>query len=97
MNLFKKVFFLQNSKLQILYSLTTHLLSIERADWPKLHAVFKARDPNTWQVGFPVEVCALNSLSNNIFLDAVACIESRCLSCWSVNSFDFVLEKLHSQ
>ena len=24
--------------------LTTHLLSIERADWPKLHDVFKARD-----------------------------------------------------
>ena len=25
-------------------SLTTHLLSVERADWPKLHDTFKARD-----------------------------------------------------
>ena len=24
--------------------LTTHLLSIERADWPQLHDMFKARD-----------------------------------------------------
>ena len=25
-------------------ALTTHLLSMERADWPKLCAMFKARD-----------------------------------------------------
>ena len=52
--------------------LTTHLLSIERADWPKLHDMFKARDANVWQgefpVGFPVEISALNSLSFNIFM-----------------------------
>ena len=33
---------------------TTHLLSIERADWPKLHDMFKARDANVWQREFPV-------------------------------------------
>ena len=60
---------------------TTHLFSIERADWPKLHDMFKARDAIAWQrefpVGFPVEVSALNSLFINIFHDAVARIESR--------------------
>ena len=59
--------------------LTTHLLSIERADWPKLH-MFKAHDANVWQrefpVGFPVEVSALNSMLIN---DVVARIESRCV------------------
>ena len=35
-------------------SITTHLLSIERADWPKLHDMFKARDANVWQREFPV-------------------------------------------
>ena len=63
--------------------ITTHLLSIERADWPKLHDMFKARDANVWQrefpVGFPVEVSALNSLFINIFRDVVARIESRCV------------------
>ena len=60
-----------------------HLLSIERADWPKLHNMFKARDANVWQrefpVGFPVEVSALNSIFINIFHDVVARIESRCV------------------
>ena len=64
-------------------AITTRLLSIERANWPKLHEVFKTRDANTWQrefpVGFPVEVCALNSLSNNIFHYVVARIEIRCV------------------
>ena len=63
--------------------LTTHLLSIERADWPKLHDMFKARDAIVWQrefpVGFPVEVSALNSLVINIFHNVVARIESRCV------------------
>ena len=36
--------------------LTTHLLSIERADWPKLHDVFKARDAKAWQREFPVGI-----------------------------------------
>ena len=62
---------------------TTHLLSIERADWPKLHDMFKARDANLWQrgfpVGFPVEVSALNSLFINIFHDFVARIERGCV------------------
>ena len=60
-----------------------HLLSIERADWPKLHDMFKARDAKAWQhefsVGFSVRVCASNSLLINIFLDIVAHIESRCV------------------
>ena len=34
--------------------ITTPLLSIERADWPKLHDMLKARDSNTWQRQFPV-------------------------------------------
>ena len=58
--------------------LTTHLLSIKYADWPKQHDMFKARDANTshrkFLVGFPVEVCALNSLFINIFHDVVALI-----------------------
>ena len=34
--------------------LTTHLLSIERADWSKQLDVFKARDAKIWQREFPV-------------------------------------------
>ena len=30
--------------ISLLSGVTTHLLSIERADWPKLHDMFKARD-----------------------------------------------------
>ena len=62
-------------------SKTTHLLSIEGADWPRLHNMFKARGVDTWQhefpVGFPVEVSALNSLFNSIFHDIVARVESK--------------------
>ena len=58
-----------------------HLHSNERADWPKLHDMFKARDAKTWQrgfpVGFPVIVCASNLLLVTIFRDVVARIESR--------------------
>ena len=65
----------------MLYQLTMHLLSIERADWPKLHDMFEACDANVWQrefpVGFPVEVSDLNLLFINIFHDVVARIESR--------------------
>ena len=64
-------------------SLTTHLLSIDRADWQKLHDMFKARDANVWQrefpVGFPIEVSALNLFFVNIFHDVVTRIESRCV------------------
>ena len=60
-----------------------HLLYIERADWPKLHIMFKTRDANVWQreflVEFLVEVSALNSLFTNIFHDVIARIESRCV------------------
>ena len=61
--------------------LTTHLLSIERADWPKPHDMFKARDAKAWQREFPVgsPVCGSNLLLINIFLDIVARIESRCV------------------
>ena len=31
-----------------LQCVTTPLLSIERADWPKLHDVFKARGAEAW-------------------------------------------------
>ena len=59
--------------------MNTHLLSIEHADWSKLHDMFKARDANTLQrqfpVGFPFRVCALYLLFNNIFHDVVARIE----------------------
>ena len=60
-------------------TLTMHLLSIEHADWPKLHDMFKSRDANVWQREFPVEASALNSIFINIFHDVVARIESRCL------------------
>ena len=63
--------------------LTTPLLSIEHADWSKLHDMFKIRDAKTWQrkfpVGFPVRVCALNLLFINISHDFVVRIESRCM------------------
>ena len=62
---------------------TTHLLSIERANWPKVHDMFKACDAKTWQhelpVGFQVRVCALNLLFINIFNDVFVCIESSCV------------------
>ena len=45
--------------------------SIERADWPKLHDMFKTSDARTWQrkfpLGFLVKVCALNLLFIKIF------------------------------
>ena len=51
-------------------SFNQHLLSNERADWPKLHDIFKARDAKTWKrefpVWFPFKVCASNLLSINI-------------------------------
>ena len=60
-----------------------HLLSIERADCPKLYDMLKARDVKTlypyFPVRFPARVCALNLLSINVFLDIVARIESRCV------------------
>ena len=63
--------------------LSTHLLSIERADRLELHDMFIARDAKRWQLLFPVEfsvrVCALNLLSISIFHDVVARIESRCV------------------
>ena len=63
--------------------MATHLLSIELADWPKVHDMFKARDAKAWQrelpVEFPVRVCALKLLSINVLLDIVARIESRCV------------------
>ena len=67
----------------MLTHLTTHMLSIERADWSKLYDMFKARDANIWQrefpVGFLVELSALNSIFINIFHDVVARTESRCV------------------
>ena len=60
-----------------------HLISIERADWPKLYNLFKVCDTNVWQrefpVGFPLEVSALNSIFINIFHDVIARKESRCV------------------
>ena len=62
---------------------STHPLSIKRADWRKLHGMFKARDAKAWlrefPVEFPVRVCAFNVLLINMFLDIVARIESRCV------------------
>ena len=63
--------------------LTTHLLSIERHDWPKLHDMLKARDAKTGQrkfpAGFRVRFCALDLLFINFFRDVVVGIESRCV------------------
>ena len=62
--------------------ITTHLLSIERADWLKPNNKFKGRKAKTLQtkfpVGFPVGVCALNLLFICNFHDVV-CIERRCM------------------
>ena len=73
----------RNAPFWQMFQVTTHLLSIERADWPNLHDMFKARDANVWQrefpVGFPVEVSALNSLFIYIFHDVVTRIESKCV------------------
>ena len=59
------------------------MLSVERANSPKFHDMFKARDAKVWQrefpVGFPVEVSALNSTFIKIFHDVVARIESKCV------------------
>ena len=73
----------QSCSKQSFYHVTTHLLSIDRADWPKLHDMFKACDAIIWQrefpLGFRIVVSALNSLFINIFHDVVARTESRCL------------------
>ena len=62
---------------------TVHLLSMERADWPKLHDMFKAWDAKARQrefpVGFPVRVCDWNLFLITIFLNIVARIESLCM------------------
>ena len=65
-----------------MYKVINHAPAFYRARWlAKPHDMFKTRDANTRQrefpAGFPVEVYALNSLYINIFLDVVACIESR--------------------
>ena len=66
------------------WTVTTHLLSIGRADWLKLHYMFNACDAKSWQrelpVGFPVRNCALNVLFINIFSRCFARIESGCVT-----------------
>ena len=63
--------------------MTKYLLSIEHADWPKLHDMFKARDAKTWQrkipVGFPIRVCALKKFIHHQFQNIVARIERKCV------------------
>ena len=85
-----------------LYITTTHLLSIERADWPNLRDTFKARDANLWQhefpLVFPVEVSALNSISINIFMTLMLILKADAwlkqnMSYWPINSLDFALKK----
>ena len=74
-----------------------HLLSIEGADWPKLHDMFKACDAKAWQreflVGFPVSLC-LEFVIYQHFSRCCCSIESRCMikqnmSCWYVSLFHF--------
>ena len=47
------------------------MVSIERADWLKLHDMLNVRDAKSWRrlfpEGFPVRVCALNLLFIKIF------------------------------
>ena len=54
----------RNCNASFMLPLTMHLLSIERANRPKLHDMFNARDARVWQrafpVGFPVRVSASN-------------------------------------
>ena len=63
--------------------ITTHMVSIECVDGPKLHDMLKARDAKTRQrkfpVGFPVKVCALKLLFIIIFYDAGVRIARRCV------------------
>ena len=64
-----------------MWILTTHLLSIERADWPKLHDMLKACDAKAWQWEFPVwfpSLC-LEFVINQHLLVIVARIEGRCM------------------
>ena len=80
---FIQSYYLNNKDQWLVINITMHLLSIEHADWAKLHDMFIVCDAIAWQrefpVGFPVEVSALNSLFINIFHDVVARIESRCM------------------
>ena len=66
--------------------LTTYLLSIERAHWPKPHDMFKARDAKAWQrnfpVEFPVKVCASNLLLINIFQSNKTCFTTEFHDFW---------------
>ena len=93
--------FIRTSAANVLTNTWLHgLLSIERADWPKLHDMFKTRDVSVWQcdfpVGFPVEVSALNLLFINICHDAVArtkkWLKQYVYWCF-LNLLDFALEK----
>ena len=72
-----------NFNLDLLFLVTTHMISIQRVDWTMQHEMFKARDAKAWQrkflVEFSVRFCALNLLFNNIFHDVVSRVESRCV------------------
>ena len=46
---------------------TTHLLSIEHADWPNLHDRFRARDANVWQREIPGWSICLKFVIQEIF------------------------------
>ena len=81
--------------------MTTHLLSIKHADWPKLHDMCKARDANAWQRTFSVDlplkflhwICysslfrmmLLHVLKADVWLKQI-------MPCSSADSFDFVLK-----
>ena len=61
--------------------LNTHLLSIERTDWPSCMTCDAKTRQHTFPVGFQDKVCVLDYLlSIDIFHDVVARIESRCES-----------------
>ena len=71
-------------------SITTHLLSIERTDWPKLHNMLKARDANLWQHEIHYSSFFFMML---LFVSKADAWLKKNVSGWSVNSFDCAREK----
>ena len=82
-------------------TITTHLLSIESADWLKLSDIFKATTPGN--VNFRLESVPCICYSSTFIHDVVACRESRCVIkakhvFLSVNSFTLPWENcIHAE
>ena len=76
------------------FNITVHVLSIERAGWPKLHDLFKARDATNRQRQLPVSARAFYYFYSSAPIhDVVACIKKtgvglkQNMSCHRLNLF----------